>query len=78
MSPLLGEEVFVKSPGEGGTPTFWVRSIDDVRINESSGSFETGISVLAFMIAVTSAISVHKISWVRWAYWSRSMESRIL
>lgn len=55
----------VKSPGGGGTPTFWFKSIDGDRMNGSSGSLETGINGLALIIAVTSAISVHKTSWVK-------------
>ena len=47
-------------------------------MNGSSGSLETGISGLAFTIAVTSAISVHKTSWVRRLCCSRNIESRIL
>ena len=44
---------------------FWVSSIAGVSMNGESISVETGTSSLELMIADTSAISVHRTSWVR-------------
>lgn len=53
-----------KSPGGAGWPYFCVKSIvGDNKIGEK-GSEENGISGLAFIIAVTSAVSMHRISYV--------------
>ena len=64
--------------GRGGVPIFCVSSIDGVSISGASGSEETGISGRELIIAVTSAINVHRTSWVTFNLpaWS-NIESRI-
>ncbi len=51
-----------KFPGDGGTPTFWVRSMAGVSIRGESGSEEIGTKGLALIIAEISAMNVDSTS----------------
>lgn len=66
-------------PGGGGTFCFWVGSIAGVSIWGTSGSEEMETRGLELMMAVTSAIRVHKTLWVKLLEGVRiSIESKIL
>ncbi len=80
LHPSLMRCVSSKLPdgGGGAEPVLQVRSIAGVRMRSDSGSDDTGMSGLAFMIAVTLAMSVVRTSYERWdLFCSSNMQSKI-